>query len=46
MSVFAAVPLENLARAMAISQLFLAMMNHLKVQDMTLTGKFGEDNAI
>ena len=26
MSVFAAVPLENLARALAISQLFLAMI--------------------
>ena len=34
MSVFAAVPLGNLARALAISQLFLAMMNHLEVQDI------------
>ena len=33
---FAAVPLGNLARALAISQLFLALMNHLEVQDIRL----------
>ena len=34
MSIFAAFPLGNLTRALAISQLFLAMMNHLEVQDI------------